>query len=162
MEGGSGFLPFPVIALPEFSREQCITGTSDCDRMCPPEGPALKVRIPAPQDLSDRGLLTSPLHLSSLHPLSSPRVFCGREPLASPSTLLPLVRYSRLMSRKDSASQGFLLQSHSIFFKEILLRTKAEPPGHGLCCECLIITFWWNPGYFDDCFQVIVMYMLGR
>lgn len=162
MENGSGFLLFPVIALSGFSREQCITGTSDCDRICPPESPALQVRVPTPQDLSDRGLLPSPLLLPSLHPLSSPRVFCGREPLASPSTLLPLAHYSSLMSRKDSASQGFLLQSHSIFFKEILLRTKAEPPGHSLCCEYLIITFWWNPGYFDDCFQVIVTYMLGR
>lgn len=59
MEDGSGFLLFPVIALSEFSCEQCITGISDCDRVYPPESPSLTTKTPTPQDLSDRGLHTS-------------------------------------------------------------------------------------------------------
>lgn len=77
MEDGGGFLPFPVIALSDFSHEQCITGIFDYDRVHPPESFALKARTPPLQELSDGGLHTSPLHLSSPLPLSGPRVLCG-------------------------------------------------------------------------------------
>ena len=79
MEDGGGFLLFPVIALSDFSHEQCITEIFDYDRVRPPESSALKARTPALQELSDGGLHTSPLHLSSPLPLSSPRALCGAQ-----------------------------------------------------------------------------------